>query len=84
MNDDKVLSLEEFEHVILSINSKPLPDFDITESSNDLEIHKTESFDYGEVIELKAKMKSLKLETMREFKENEISGFPKVKLKHYN
>jgi len=82
VNDDKVLSLEEFEHVILSINSKPLPDFDITESSNDLEIHKTERFDYGEVIELKAKMKSLKLETMREFKENEISGFPKFENAH--
>lgn len=84
MNDDKVLSLEEFEHVIMSINNKPLPDFDITESSNNLESHKTERSNYGETIELKAKIQSLNLETMREFKENKISGSPKVKLKHYN
>jgi len=77
LNDDGVLSFEEFKSVYLPTNNKPMPNLDPKENSEDIESYKSDKNIYDEIIDLKAKMYSLNLTTMSQSKENKYFGTTK-------
>ena len=80
LNDDGVLSFEEFKSVYLPTNNKPMPNLDPKENSEDIESYKSDKNIYDEIIDLKAKMYSLNLTTMSQSKENKYFGTTKVRI----